>query len=95
MKESEIQSKIIKKLKANKAYVVKVVQATTKGVPDILACYKGQFIGIEVKKPDTKNNTTALQKHNLLNISAAGGWSMVMYEDSQVDTLLEEIDNDL
>jgi len=77
MKEQDIQRKIIKYLEANGAYVVKVVSATKSGIPDILACIKGEFIAIEVKTPKTINNVSKLQKYNLAAIEVAGGKAIV------------------
>jgi len=77
MKEQDIQRKIIKYLEANGAYVVKVMSATKSGIPDILACIKGEFIAIEVKTPKTINNVSKLQKYNLAAIEVAGGKAIV------------------
>ena len=43
----------------------------TSGIPDIICCYKGRFLGLEVKLPGGK--LTALQKRTLDKINAAGG----------------------
>lgn len=48
------------------------------GVPDIVACYRGTFIGIECKAG--ANTPTALQMKNLNQISQAGGYSIVINE---------------
>lgn len=51
--EKEIQNKIIKDLKDRGYWVMKTqggVAGTPIGAPDIIACYKGEFLGIEVKK---------------------------------------------
>ena len=50
------------------------------GVPDIIACYRGRFFGIECKAG--KNKPTALQEKNLRDISEAGGSSTVVNEDN-------------
>jgi len=55
------------------------------GVPDIIACYKGLFIGIECKSG--KNVPTALQKHNMDLIRQAGGYTTVINE-SNIEVLL-------
>ena len=55
------------------------------GVPDIIACYKGMFIGIECKAG--KNEATALQKHNMDLIRQAGGYTTVINE-SNIQMLL-------
>ena len=43
----------------------------TNGVPDIICCYKGRFLGLEVKRPGGK--LTELQKRTLDRINTAGG----------------------
>jgi Holliday junction resolvase len=77
MTEQVIQSKIIKALEKEGAYVVKVVSASKKGVPDLLVCFEGRFMGVEVKRPSTKNNTSELQKYNLECITNSGGLAIV------------------
>lgn len=62
----------------------------TAGVPDIVACYKGRFIGIECKA--NGNRTTAIQVKNLNEIGKCGGIPLVVNEDN-VDQL-EEVLND-
>jgi len=93
MKEQDIQRKIIKTLESAGAYVVKVVSATKSGVPDILACYKGTFIGIEVKTPKTSTNVSKLQAYNLDKIRDCGGLAIVAWDVSHVEVLIERIDN--
>ena len=94
MKEQNYQSKIVKQLEARGAYVVKVVAASKKGVPDILACYKGKFIAIEVKTPTSRSNTTKLQDYNLALVIKAGGYSSIAVDYSDIDHIIEEIDNE-
>ena len=43
----------------------------TSGIPDIICCYKGRFLGLEAKLPGGK--LTALQRRALDKINAAGG----------------------
>ena len=52
-------------------------QFTKSGVPDILACVNGYFIGIEVKGPRGRAN--ALQKYNLKKIRESGGLCYIVY----------------
>lgn len=61
------------------------------GVPDIIACYKGKFIGIECKAG--KNEPTLLQKHNMKLINQSGGLSIVVNEGNieSLLTLVKEI----
>jgi Holliday junction resolvase len=50
------------------------------GIPDIVCCYKGKFIGIECKA--NGNKPTALQQSNLEEIVNNGGIAIVIDETS-------------
>ena len=89
MSEQQIQTKIIKYLEKQGAYVVKVISASKAGVPDILCCYQGKFIGIEVKTPGTKDNTSKLQDYNLKKIREAGGIGIVAWNIEQVEGIFD------
>lgn len=52
---------------------------TKKGIPDILVCCNGKFIGVEVKA--AKGRPSELQIHNLKKIDAAGGYAILLYPD--------------
>lgn len=93
MREKNIENKIKSYLKSKGAYYVKYFgnQFSQVGVPDILACYKGYFVGIEVK--NEKGKTSALQDINLEQIKRAGGFSLVARSVEDVAKMLEDIDN--
>jgi hypothetical protein len=61
------------------------------GIPDIIACYRGQFIAIECKAG--KNTTTALQRRELSAIESAGGYQLVINETNieQVEAVLQQL----
>ena len=82
MSEANFQKKIIKYLESIDAYVFKHnASAISKaGVPDIICCYRGLFMGIEVKK-DNKSKPTELQKYNLNKINKCGGVGIVLRPD--------------
>lgn len=50
------------------------------GIPDIIVCHKGQFLGIECKAG--YNKTTPLQEREIAAIHKAGGAAMVVREDT-------------
>lgn len=50
---------------------------TKDGIPDLLVCCNGYFIGIEVKAPNGK--PTKLQLWNIEQIKKAGGYALVLY----------------
>ena len=74
------------------AYVVKVSIASKKGVPDLLMCYKGMFIAVEVKRPGRLHTATPLQKYNLEMIKKAGGISLVASDVEQIEPFFSIID---
>ena len=80
--EAKVKKKVVDILKAAGAYYF--FPATgglgRSGVPDIVACRNGAFIGIECKAGS--NKTTALQENELKKIRAAGGNAFVVNEDS-------------
>ena len=60
------------------------------GVPDIVACYRGVFIGIECKAG--RGTTTALQERELRLIKESGGLALVVNEENvgELKTIIEE-----
>lgn len=52
-------------------------QFTKEGIPDILCCCNGQFMGIEIKAPNGK--PSLLQIYNLKKIDEAGGFGILLY----------------
>ena len=61
------------------------------GVPDIIVCYKGKFIGIECKAG--KGKLTALQEYNIEQIKQNQGLAIVINEGNieQLITLISKI----
>lgn len=49
------------------------------GIPDILGCYRGKFVAIEMKAPETGHELTLLQANTIKKIQAAGGRAGVAY----------------
>ena len=87
--ETKIQSAIIKYLDSKGCHTIKVMAATLSGEPDIVGCYKGMFFGIEVKTPNTRDNTSDMQKHKLKSIIKSGGRSLVAWDKQQVIDFIE------
>ena len=53
------------------------------GVPDLVACIEGIFVGIECKAG--KGSLTEIQKHNLKLIEQCGGIALVINEENVDD----------
>jgi len=58
-----------------------------RGIPDIIACYQGVFIGIECKAG--KNKPTKLQEYELKKIEDAGGLTLVFTDSTKAEELEE------
>ena len=62
----------------------------TSGVPDIICCYKGRFLGLEVKLPSGK--LTELQKRAIEKINRAGGIACRVESVDDVKAVIARID---
>lgn len=47
------------------------------GIPDLLVCCNGHFIGVELKAP--KGKPSELQLYNLRKIKESGGYAILLY----------------
>ncbi len=91
-KEAAIVEKILKLLRERGAYAVKYHGSiySTAGVPDVLACYQGFFLGIEVKKPGEKPSELQI-KHQRM-IAQARGFACVVDNPVTVRCILDALD---
>jgi len=80
--EGKVKKKVTDILKALNIYYFTPVSGGygKSGVPDIVACFNGRFIGIECKAG--QNQPTALQTAQLEAIKRARGLAFVVNEDS-------------
>ncbi|ESK65296.1 VRR-NUC domain-containing protein [Abiotrophia defectiva] len=76
--EKKVENEIKKYLDHIGAYHIKIHGSAfmPAGTPDILACVKGVFVGIEVKKPKG-GRVSDLQKLKIKQIEQAGGIGIV------------------
>jgi hypothetical protein len=95
--EKRVKEKAKKVLEELKAYYF--FPATgyggRKGVPDIIACYDGKFVGIECKAKN--NKPTKLQQKELDRIKKAGGIGIVFSDNTttqELKNLLQNITED-
>lgn len=63
------------------------------GVPDVIACVNGKFVGIEAKGWKTGHILTEEQKNIIKKIKEAGGYTMVVnpFNLDKLDDLLKEL----
>ena len=62
------------------------------GVPDIICCYKGRFLGLEAKLP--RGRLTALQKRALEKINRAGGIARRVESVEDVKEIIRQADEE-
>lgn len=90
--EKQFENKVKAYLKDQGCWVLKTwsngIQRS--GVPDLLVCCNGYFLGIELKAENGK--PTELQKYNLEQIRNAGGIGIVLYphQFDEFKTFVEE-----
>jgi hypothetical protein len=89
--EAKVKKRIKETLDSMGAYFLQPIGTGfgSNGAPDIVACYKGMFIGVEAKAG--KGKTTALQEFNLTRIRVNDGLALVINETnvSQLRELIE------
>ena len=62
----------------------------TNGVPDIICCYKGRFLGLECKLPGGR--LTKLQKRTIEKINRAGGIACRVESVEDAKRVIERVD---
>ena len=88
MLESQAQSKILKWLQSVPGlFVFKTISCNKRGIPDIIVCYRGQFIAFEVKR-NSKCKASTLQLFQMKQIELAGGKSYIVSSLDEVKNIL-------
>lgn len=88
MSEATLQRKIRALLESRGARVYKQHGDiySPPGIPDLLICYRGRFVAIEVKMPGKK--PTEMQTRVMEEICAAGGIAFVADKLSQIEEFI-------
>lgn len=73
--ESKLSSLILRALRAEGVFAFKVHGGAMMmaGLPDIIACVDGKFIGLETKMPDKRENVSPRQRYVHDKIINSGG----------------------
>jgi Holliday junction resolvase len=79
-RESRLSRNIQQALRAEGWFCFKIhgSEAMMAGLPDIIVCAEGLFIGIETKMPESRDNVSPRQKYVHDKICAAGGEAIVV-----------------
>lgn len=93
--EARLQRRIQSALRARGAFVFKVHGSThmMSGLPDLIVCWRGQFIGMEVKMPG--NGPSEVQKLRAREIRAADGFCFLVYSDEDALKALKVVEKSI
>lgn len=87
--ESEIQKSILDYLSTvPDLFCFKSITSNKRGIPDIIICYKGRFIALEVKSPT--GQVAEIQKLRISEIQNSKGRALVVRNLQQVKDLISE-----
>lgn len=93
MLESKIQKDILNYLRRKRIFHLRFqAQSNINGIPDVICCYKGLFIGLELKQENGR--ATELQKRKLDAINNAGGIGLIVKSVEEVEQLFDQIDKE-
>lgn len=75
MNEAALRKRIVASLREYSGFwfITHGGQFQQGGLPDIIGCYGGWFVGLEVKLPGKEHTLTERQTHALKKIRQAGG----------------------
>lgn len=90
MSEDAIVRAIKRTLDRRGAWHIKTTGVSLAGCPDILACYRGHFLAIEVKTLVGRVHPN--QQRQLELVDHAGGTAFVATSKDDVDDVLDRID---
>lgn len=85
MREKVFEQQVKAFLKEQNCWVLKTWSngIQREGVPDLLVCCNGSFVGIELKNETGK--PSALQLWNIREINASGGYAFTLYPNQFED----------
>lgn len=81
MTEKQFEQRVKKFFKSHNIWYLKVWGGPFQraGIPDIIACVNGRFVGVELKS--STGRPTELQKWNIEKIKESGGIGLVLYPE--------------
>ena len=91
MAESATQKKVIDWIRSQGQYVVNIHghEMQERGIPDLLCCWDGLFVAIELKEPGKEPD--AIQQYHLEGIVKAKGYALVAVSLEEVQEGLHQI----
>lgn len=65
------------------------------GLPDLIFCYRGRFIALEIKTPDPSSQPSTIQRRRIKEIREAGGRAFVVRSVASAMRVLDAVDTEL
>jgi Holliday junction resolvase len=93
--EKVIQKKVNAFLKGEGIFFYHPSSMHSKGTPDLLICYRGLFVAIELKRPKEEYTVTKLQAKKLKHIEDTGGKAFVAHSVPEVEAILTQLDKEI
>lgn len=92
--ERQLTTEIMRALKSRGGFWIKIAGSPSQvtGMPDIIGCYRGRFVGLEVKLPE-RVIVSKRQRLMLKRIDLSDGASGVVTSALAALAVLDEIDN--
>lgn len=89
--EPEFQRDAIDYIESRNGYVVKVTVSSynKKGTPDLIVCFNGKFVALELKVKD--NKPSKIQEAKMKQIVRAGGIAKPAWTIQEIKEILDEI----
>lgn len=90
--ESKLSRKIMDRLRLEGYFAFKVhgSEFMMAGLPDIIVCADGRFIGLETKLPSTRGNVSPRQSYVHSQIVNAGGVAVVVCSPDEALTVVKK-----
>ncbi len=91
--EGRLERRIQKRLAELKVFTFKIHGSAlmASGLPDLICCVDGMFLGIEVKLPQTKTNVSPKQVYQHGKIRDAGGVAVVCCSVEEVEAIVRSM----
>lgn len=91
--ESKLSRKIMDAIRLQGHFVFKVhgSEFMMAGLPDLIVCAEGKYIGLETKLPSTRGNVSPVQRLVHTKIEHAGGVARVVCSPAEALAVIEEV----
>lgn len=92
--EARLGTQIRRECIARGAFIFKIHGGPTMmaGLPDLIMCYRGQFVAMEIKVPDPSSQPSTIQRRRIKEIRDAGGHAYVVRSVESAVRVLARVD---